>query len=99
MKRVLQAKFGFAASQVRSDDHEWFELVIAGCPKIATKFSHGDRDIGDPLQVAIARQLRVTKPYLDGMLDCSRSCDDYRKVVVDSPVGPLAARSIKPKAR
>lgn len=38
----------------------------------------------------IARQLRVRRGYMDGMIDCANSSDAYRTKLRENPDGPLA---------
>ena len=50
-------------------------------------FSHSDKELGDPLLARICRQLRVTRPYLNGMISCSKSRDAYLEEVAKVPRG------------
>jgi hypothetical protein len=88
----LKGKFGFIEAKARSSDHRWYELRLVGLPVILTKVSHSKAEIGSRLEAKIARQLRVTKRYLDGMIDCSNSSDDYQRQVREDPTPPFDVR-------
>lgn len=83
IERILLTKFEFAECENRADDHRWVELKLPGIPTIRTFFSHAKQSIGDDLWKKIAAQLKVRSPYLDGMVDCTNSRDDYHKKVKD----------------
>lgn len=91
VQKQLTKKFGFTPTE-RGDRHDWFELTVAGVPKISVMFSHGERDIGDRLQNLLAQQLRVRRNYFNGMIDCTKNKDDYYRVVVEAPYPPPALR-------
>ena len=80
----LKNKFGFAAAKAHSKDHRWYELRLDGLPILLTKISHSRAKIGPGLEAKIARQLRVAKSYLDGMIECRNSSDDYQRQVRDN---------------
>lgn len=86
---LLQSKFGFIPSPERSKDHRWYELQILGLPIIATKVSHGMRELSDNLEALIAKQLRVRLNFFRKMFDCSKSSDDYQKKVTEDPYPPF----------
>ena len=88
----LRNKFGFTEARAHSGDHRWYELRLEGLPVILTKISHSKAEIGTKLEGMIARQLRVTKKYLDGMIDCTNSNDDYRRQVTNHPTPPFDVR-------
>lgn len=89
---TLPNKFQFVRSATRSDNHRWLELALPGLPIIATYFSHAREDIGDRLWGKIARQLRVRKKYLNEMIDCTKSRDEYYQQVTVAPCPPWAHR-------
>jgi predicted RNase H-like HicB family nuclease len=70
IETALQTKFGFVRAAAHSSDHHGYELRLPGLPLILTKVSHSKQDIGPKLEGKIARQLRVRKPYFDGMIEC-----------------------------
>ena len=73
VEKVLLNKFGFVEATTREDGHRWLELKLPDLPIIATKFSHKREEIRDGLWGVIAKQLRVRKTYLNGMIDCNNS--------------------------
>lgn len=87
VEATLLSKFAFTRSS-KATDHRWLELALPGSPRILTKFSHAREDIGKPLWRMIANQLRVQSNYLDGMIDCTNSRDDYYKKVLEAPNPP-----------
>ena len=92
VEETLLNKFQFAESGSRSDDHRWIELTLPGLPVIATYFSHGRQEIDRKLWGKIARQLRVRAPYLNEMIDCTKSQEEYYKQVTDAPYPPWVHR-------
>jgi hypothetical protein len=89
---TLLNKFQFIRSATRSSDHRWVELTLPGLPVIATFFSHAREDIGDMLWAKIARQLRVRKNYLNEMIDCTKSREEYYAQITDDPYPRWAQR-------
>lgn len=92
LETVLQRKFGFAPAREHSSDHRWYELRLPGLPPILTKVSHGRKEITAKLEGKIARQLRVRGPYLQEMLDCSHSREEYYQKLRDDPFPPFDIR-------
>jgi hypothetical protein len=92
VKNALEAKFHFAAAPNKNPDHQWLALEIEGAQKVTTKFSHGMREISDNLLGKIARQLLVGRPYLDEMIDCTKSVEDYYIKLRENPEGPHSRR-------
>jgi len=88
VETILLTKFESSESRNRADDHRWVELKLPGVPTIRTFFSHARQDIGDELWKTIASQLKVRAQYLDGMIDCTNSRDDYYEKVRDEPFPP-----------
>jgi hypothetical protein len=88
----LQNKFGFSPSPNHSSDHRWYELKLPGLPKIATKVSHNKKDVGSKIESKIVRQLRVSKRFFYGMMDCYRSREDYSEQVTTNPQPPFNVR-------
>ena len=87
---ALTTKFRFAAAPNKSPDHEWIALEIEGAQKVTTKFSRGMRDLSDSLLGKIAQQLLVKRAYLDEMIDCTKSQQDYCRKLREDPEGPFA---------
>src|SRR5437588_9293808 len=87
VEATLLSKFAFARSS-QAANHRWLELTLPGLPAIKTKFSHTREDIGDTLWKMIARQLRVPSNYLNGMVNCTNSRDDYYEKVRIEPNPP-----------
>ena len=89
IENLLQTKFGFSSAKEHSSDHHWYELRLPGLPAILTKVSHTKKEIGPNLEGKIARQLRVRKPYFEGMMDCAYN---YYRQVRDAPFPPFEIR-------
>ena len=86
---LLQTKFGFSPARGHSSDHRWYELWLPGLPLILTKVSHTRREVGSKLEGKIARQLRVHKPYFNGMMDCTYNREAYYEQVRNDPFPPF----------
>jgi hypothetical protein len=86
VEKTLLNKFHFVQSKTHSDDHRWVELTLPDLPVIVTHFSHAKEDIGDTLWKLIARQLRVNTSFLNGMISCTKSRDDYYNQVKTAPM-------------
>jgi hypothetical protein len=84
----LLNKFAFTRAYTKSRDHRWLQLALPGLPTVFTKFSHTREDIGVNLWKKIATQLRVPSNYLNGMIDCSNSREDYYARVRTDPQPP-----------
>jgi len=89
VQRLLIRKFGFSEAPTRSDDHIWYELHIPGLPVIATKVSHGEREIHAKLEGKMARQLRVHAPFFRRMIECTRSREEYIQQIEGDPYPPF----------
>jgi hypothetical protein len=89
LENLLQNKFGFLPAKGHSSDHRWYELQLPGIPKILTKVSHSREPINTNLEGKIARQLRVRKPYYEGMMACTNSRDAYYQLVTEDPFPPF----------
>ena len=72
----LQNKFGFERN-LHHTDHRWFVLKLQGIAPVTTFFSNSREEIRAVLEGKIARQLKVNSRYLRGMVDCTRSCEEY----------------------
>jgi hypothetical protein len=92
IERLLQAKFGFSPAVEHSSDHRWYELRLPGLPPILTMVSHNKKEVGRRLESKIARQLRVHRPYFEGMMDCTHACEDYYRQVREDPFPPFDVR-------
>lgn len=88
----LTGNFDFIEAESHSGDHRWYQLRLDGLPAILTKLSRNREDIGPKLEGKIARQLRVSKSFFDGMMDCSYDRADYERQVRDDPVPPFDIR-------
>src|SRR6266508_2918691 len=87
VENTLLNKFAFESTK-RHSDHRWLRLALPDLPAILTKFSNTREDIGDTLWKMIARQLRVPSNYLNGMVDCTHSREDYYQKVRTDPNPP-----------
>lgn len=85
----LQNKFGFSEASGHGVDHRWFELNLPNLPTILTKVSHGRHEIDVRLETQMARQLHVRRPFFVEMMRCTRSRDDYIRLVYDDPQPPF----------
>lgn len=88
LEQTLTGKLGFSPAPSRSSDHKWYQLEIPGCPIIATKISHGEKEISGKLEGMIARQMRVRRAYLQELVSCTKSAEEYRAQVVTDPYPP-----------
>jgi len=88
---LLQTKFGFSRAD-RATDHRWYTLKLPGLPPITTKASHSKMVISDSLESQIAKQLRVRVPFFRGMMDCTKSRDEYYEQVRRDPFPPWDLR-------
>jgi len=89
VERKLQDKFAFSPAKGHSVDHHWFELQLPGLPPILTKVSHSRKEIGLKLEGMIARELRVRTTYLRGMINCTKTREEYYRQVRDDPYPPF----------
>ena len=89
----LQSKFAFVEDDSRSKDHKCFVLRLDGLPPIRTKVSHSRSDVRDKLLGIMAKELQVRTTFLNGMLDCSNSRDDYENQVRTDPFPGWPQRS------
>lgn len=89
LESLLQNKFGFSPAKGHSSDHRWYELKLSGLPPILTKVSHSRDTINPHLEGKISRQLRVKKPYYEGMMSCKNSREDYYQQVREAPSPPF----------
>lgn len=88
VEKTLLIKFAFTRALSRSVDHRWLRLALPGLPPVITKFSHTREDIGLNLWKKIATQLRVPSNYLNAMIDCTKSRDDYYGQLRTDPQPP-----------
>jgi len=86
---LLQSKFNFKPSKTHSKDHCWYELEVPGLPIIATKVSHGMKELSENLEAIIAKQLRVRINFFRKMFACLKNSNDYQKKVTEDPYPPF----------
>lgn len=89
-KKDIESKLvrKFAFREVRKTGHTFYTLHLEGLPKLRTHASgrHSRRtSVGRPLESEIAAQVGVRVPFFRGMIDCSRSREDYYKELQDHP--------------
>ena len=89
IERILLGKLGFEHATTRSPDHRQYKLTLPGVGTIVTKLSHNNRDIGPSLERLIANQLRIKKQVFHGVMDCTKSREDYTRQVQDDPTPPI----------
>ena len=92
LEAMLERKLGFTRSGAHSSDHRWYELRLPDLPPIRTKVSHSKQAIGSLIEGKVARQLRVRGPYLQELLVCTKSRDEYCQQVKDEPFPPWDVR-------
>ena len=92
LEQTLVNKLGFTPAPARSSDHRWYQLEIPGLPVIATKISHGEKEISSMLEAAIARQLRVKVAFLSEVVSCTKSSAEYQAQVKNNPFPPFERR-------
>ena len=67
------------------NDHTWFvyRTLDGRATRARTKLSHGSgsKDISDSLLSQMARQVKLSKPEFDRLLDCPLSRDEYEQVL------------------
>lgn len=75
IRSVLESKGFIPANR----DHVYLFLHVAGRKtSIRTKLSHGVREYGSSLLMLMSKQLKLTNPELEDLLDCPM---DYNKYV------------------
>ncbi len=92
LENILLNKFEFTEAPNRSSDHRWFELVLPGLPKVATKVSQSGKPIPTPILNLIHKQLRVRKEFFNGMVSCTKSRDEYYQQIRQDPYPPFDFR-------
>lgn len=70
-------------------DHKWFVLQFDGLPPIRTKLSHNKKEVKAGLEGKIVKQLRVKKIFFNGLMDCTKSREDYEKQLRTDPFPPF----------
>ncbi|MCO5202040.1 MAG: hypothetical protein M9925_10105 [Chloroflexi bacterium] len=81
--RTLRAKVG--ADEDPQRRHIWFKVRVGGVVVRTTMVSHGGpRQIGQPLLGRIARQLGLTAPQLEALVQCTLSADEYHWLITAS---------------
>ena len=89
VKQLLHTKFGFSPLIDGNRDHDWLEKQFNGLPTIRRKFSRHKEDIGAKLEGRISKQLRVRKPFYNGMMGCTKSPADYESQLRTDPYPPF----------
>ncbi len=81
-RRQLTRKLGCKCED-KGRDHVWFTLYDAdGTILSRTCISHGPRhDITDTLISKMAKQLKLGKPDLIGLVDCSKTKDECLRII------------------
>ena len=92
LEQTLVKKLGFTPAPARSTDHKWYQLEIPGIPVIATKISHGEKELSSMLEAAIARQLRVRTAFLSEVVSCTKRSAEYQTQVKTDPFPPFNKR-------
>lgn len=74
IKRSLSKK-GFSSTE---SDHTFYHLWVDGKKtSIWTKYSHGEKEIGDPLINQMAAQTKLKRDQFMGLIQCSLSGTEY----------------------
>lgn len=77
-RRDMQAALAGKLNCARENrDHIWYFFTHEGHRVTATKVSHSGKQIHDGLVSAMARQLKMRKKTLLGIVDCSKGLDEY----------------------
>jgi protein involved in temperature-dependent protein secretion len=87
LEKILQDKFGFNLDATHKT-HRWFVLRLEGLPVITTMVSHSRAEIRDNLESKISKQLKVKAQYFRGMVNCTKSREDYYLQVHQAPYPP-----------
>lgn len=67
----------------KNTDHAYFRLYINGTNTgIRTKFSFGSREY---VHSDVPKQLKITKKYFEGIIDCTNSLTDYIRMLLNNP--------------
>lgn len=79
IEQTLKSKLNFTRDKNHSSDHRWYSLEFdfLSIPTVKTKLSHTRKEISKNTLGKIARQLRVTTPFLKDTIKCSKEFDDY----------------------
>ena len=81
VKAALLRK-GFAGESKR--DHLYYFFLNEGTKtRIYTKISHGETDIGDPLQSQMSKQMKLTRSQFKDFVSCTLSGDQYLRLLLD----------------
>lgn len=68
----------------RNGDHKFFVLFVSGKKtRIATKISHGEREIHDRNLGFMAKQMELTGPEFRKFIECSMSRPAYASLMRD----------------
>ena len=86
IERMLARKLKMT---IHNADHKWFEMKLQGLPPIRTKLSNNKKDVGPGLEGMICRQLHVKKTFFTGLMDCTKSKEDYEHQVRADPNPPF----------
>lgn len=63
---------------LNNNDHRYFVFHIDGKKtSIRTRLSHGEKDIGNPLILAMARQTHLSKEEFIDLVECPLSEEEY----------------------
>jgi hypothetical protein len=82
LRRCLISKLHFDVETVgRQDDHTHFIRRVGNLIPVRTKISYGRKEIGDGLQSAIATELCVSMRFLDELVGCRRSVDEWEAAI------------------
>ena len=86
----LRRKFGFEEARNRGKKHKYYVLQISDdLPLIETFFSHDGKEIREALEGRIRRELRVRKDFFYGMMECTKSREDYYRQIREAPYPPF----------
>jgi hypothetical protein len=81
--RTLRAKV--EAEEDPRRRHIWFKVRVGGVVVRTTMVSHGgSRQIGQPLLGKGARQLGLTAPQLEALVQCTLRADEYYRLIAAS---------------
>ncbi|MEZ4540237.1 MAG: hypothetical protein R3C43_09710 [Chloroflexota bacterium] len=86
----LRQKFKFEDVNEKKKEI-YLKLELPDIVPVVTHVSHSKstrRTVGKVLEGKMARQLRVDTPYFRGMLQCTRSREDYYELLKNNPRPP-----------
>lgn len=83
-RNVKAALLGKGFKEAKNKDHHYYYLYIAGKKSsINTKISHNEKEIGDALVSAMARQIKLTTPMFKDFVSCPLTGEAYLRILIE----------------